>query len=145
MHCQPPLQVHLGAHLLQLLACMGHSNWLDALGPSKPCQKLPVLLLVRVVLLLQDFMTWGTSSWALSSWMKVLQSSKAASLSTASVQRHAHIWLSNCRDGILKLCPWISGIYLLGSAPAEQLLKSFCTTAGTALLLPCKQQRQEIS
>lgn len=80
MHGQPPLQVLLGAHLLQLLACMGHSNWVGALGPSTQCQKLPMSFLVRAILLLQGFMAWGTSSQALSSSMKVLQSSKAASL-----------------------------------------------------------------
>lgn len=72
MHGQGPLQVLLGAHLLQLLACMDHSNWVGALGPSMPCQKLPMSLLVRAILLLQGFLTSGTFFQALSSSMKVL-------------------------------------------------------------------------
>lgn len=79
MHGQPPLQVRLGAHLLQLLACTDHSNGMGAPGLSMPCQKLPVSLLVRAILLFQGFTTWATSLQALCSSMKVFQSSEAAS------------------------------------------------------------------
>lgn len=42
-----------GAHLLQLLVCTGHSSWVGALGSFVPCQKLPMSLLVRTILLLR--------------------------------------------------------------------------------------------
>lgn len=79
MNGQPPLQLRLGAHLLQRPPCMGHSYWVGALGPSTPCQKLPMSLLVSAILL-QGFTTCVTSPRALWPSMKVLQSSKAASL-----------------------------------------------------------------
>lgn len=78
-HGQPLLHVHLGAHLLQLLACTGHSNWVGAPEPSTPRQKLPMFIVVRAILLLWGSTTWGTSPHPLSCSMKVSQSSKAAS------------------------------------------------------------------